>query len=214
MKKHLDKGNKKLPIILPVLLYQGEDNKVYPYSMDYFDCFEEPEIAKELASYAVQLVDLSAMSDQEIIDHGKVNLMFQLVMKHARDRNFGKTLLKLIKDNPKFKQSFIVATEDELKAFFYYVLDQEKGESNSVEIITELDKVAELGDRLMNLREYIENKSEARGEARGEANGVAKGATTKAIEIVRRMLKEKTDIKFISSVTGLSKDDILKIQNN
>jgi hypothetical protein len=51
------------------------------------------------------------------------------------------------------------------------------------------------------------------GEARGEANDVAKGATTKAIEIVRRMLKEKTDIKFISSVTGLSNDDILRIKN-
>ena len=51
------------------------------------------------------------------------------------------------------------------------------------------------------------------GEARGEANDVAKGATTKAIEIVRRMLKEKTDIKFISSVTGLSNDDILRIRN-
>jgi len=47
----------------------------------------------------------------------------------------------------------------------------------------------------------------------GEANGVAKGATTKAIEIVRRMLKEKTDIKFISSVNGLSNDEILRIQN-
>ena len=33
------------------------------------------------------------------------------------------------------------------------------------------------------------------------------------IEIARRMLKEKTDIKFISSVTGLSNDDILRIQN-
>jgi len=36
----------------------------------------------------------------------------------------------------------------------------------------------------------------------------------KGIEkIARRMLKENIDIKFIASVTGLSTDDILKIQN-
>ncbi len=210
MKKHLDKGNKKLPIILPVLLYQGEDNKVYPYSMDYFDCFEEPEIAKELASYAVQLVDLSAMSDQEIIDHGKVNLMFQLVMKHARDRNFGKTLLKLIKDNPKFKQSFIVATEDELKAFFYYVLDQEKGESNSVEIITELDKVAELGDRLMNLRQYIEKKNQALGEARG----VHIGEDKKAHEMAMMMLKNGEPVDKIAMYSTLPLTEVKKLKSS
>jgi predicted transposase YdaD len=51
------------------------------------------------------------------------------------------------------------------------------------------------------------------GEAKGEARGEARGANTKAMEIVQRMLKEKTDIKFIASVTGLSTDEILKLQN-
>ena len=37
--------------------------------------------------------------------------------------------------------------------------------------------------------------------------------TRKAIEIVKRMLQEKTDIKFISSVTGLSTHEILKLKN-
>lgn len=50
---------------------------------------------------------------------------------------------------------------------------------------------------------YIEegiNKGIAIGEAR-------------VIEIALRMLKEKTDIKFISSVTGLFPDEILKLKN-
>lgn len=42
---------------------------------------------------------------------------------------------------------------------------------------------------------------------------IEKGVNTKAIEIIRRMLQEKVDIKLISSVTGLSTDEILKIQN-
>ena len=63
---------------------------------------------------------------------------------------------------------------------------------------------------------YIEEgvaKGIAIGEARGEARGEKKGANSKALEIARRMLQENTDIKFIASVTGLSTDDILKIQN-
>jgi predicted transposase/invertase (TIGR01784 family) len=43
--------------------------------------------------------------------------------------------------------------------------------------------------------------------------GIEKGINQRNIEIVSRMLKENTDIKFISSVTGLSNDEILKIQN-
>ena len=57
------------------------------------------------------------------------------------------------------------------------------------------------------------NEGIAIGEARGEARGEKKGANSKVLEIARRMLQENTDIKFIVSVTGLSTDDILKIQN-
>ena len=47
----------------------------------------------------------------------------------------------------------------------------------------------------------------------GIENGIKKGVTTKALEITQRMLHEKVDIKLIASVTGLSTDEILKIQN-
>ena len=57
------------------------------------------------------------------------------------------------------------------------------------------------------------NQGIAIGEARGEAKGVEIGATNKVVEIARRMLKEKTDINFISSVTGLASDEVLKLQN-
>ena len=43
----------------------------------------------------------------------------------------------------------------------------------------------------------------------GEARGVEKEKSL----IVQKMLKENTDIKFIASVTGLTTDAILKIQN-
>jgi predicted transposase YdaD len=53
----------------------------------------------------------------------------------------------------------------------------------------------------------------SKGIAIGEARGTEQGANTKAMEIAKRMLQENTDIKFISSVTGLSGDELLKLKN-
>jgi predicted transposase/invertase (TIGR01784 family) len=50
------------------------------------------------------------------------------------------------------------------------------------------------------------------GIAIGKNEGIAIGEA-RLMEVVQRMLKEKTDIKFIASVTGLSTDEILKLQN-
>ncbi|CAN0587439.1 unnamed protein product [Ectocarpus sp. 12 AP-2014] len=49
------------------------------------------------------------------------------------------------------------------------------------------------------------SSAEAKGEARGKAEGIEKTAIN--------MLKENSAIKFISTVTGLSKDEILKLKN-
>ena len=87
-------------------------------------------------------------------------------------------------------------------------LSEEKRDELSGLIIEHLPK--DDGEELMRTiaDTYIEegiNKAIAIGEARG--------VEKRNIEIARRMLRENTDIKFISSVTGLSTDDILKIQN-
>jgi len=43
----------------------------------------------------------------------------------------------------------------------------------------------------------------------GEARGIEKEKSL----IVQKMLKENADIRFIASVTGISSDEILKLQN-
>jgi len=56
-------------------------------------------------------------------------------------------------------------------------------------------------------------EGEAQGIAKGKVEGKAEGIAIGVEKIARRMLEEKTDIKFIASVTGLSNDEILKIQS-
>jgi len=57
------------------------------------------------------------------------------------------------------------------------------------------------------------NEGIAIGKNEGIAIGEARGVEKRSLEIAKRMLKEKTDIKFICSVTGLDTDAVLKLQN-
>jgi len=54
---------------------------------------------------------------------------------------------------------------------------------------------------------------EARGEARGVEKGKMDGINQRNIEIAKRMLQEKVEMKFVASVTGLTTDEVLKLQN-
>ena len=60
----------------------------------------------------------------------------------------------------------------------------------------------------MNVREEI--REEGRWEGRKE--GLKKGRQERDREVVLNMLKEKTDIAFISKVTGLSEKEIKKLK--
>jgi predicted transposase YdaD len=51
------------------------------------------------------------------------------------------------------------------------------------------------------------------GRAEGKVEGRAEGEVIGIEKIAINMLKEKGEHKFISTVTGLSKEEILKLQN-
>ena len=53
----------------------------------------------------------------------------------------------------------------------------------------------------------------AEGKAQGVAEGKAEGVAERNIEIARRMLQENVDMNFISSVTDLPADELLKLKN-
>ncbi|EGY29122.1 putative protein (putative transposase or invertase), partial [Candidatus Regiella insecticola 5.15] len=84
MSNHLKQGHKKLPIVLPLVIYHGSTSP-YPYSTEIWDCFDSPELAKTLALKSFQLIDLTVMSDEEINQHGLASVM-EILFKHYRQR--------------------------------------------------------------------------------------------------------------------------------
>ena len=211
LERHTKKRN-KLPVIIPLVLYNGQ--KKYNVPMNLWELFSHPIMAKKAMADDYHLVDLNAMSDSDI-DYEK-HLSFVLyTLKHIHDRD---TLKMLKQAMQKCTKALIIDKGKDYvhtKLILWYSDSKVPAENKQLLeqlIVDNLPK--EDTDNIMRTiaDTYIEeglNKGIAIGEARGEARGEEKSI----LKVARRMLQENTDIKFIASVTGLSSDDILKIQN-
>ena len=156
------------------------------------------------------LVDLNAMSDSDI-DYEK-HLSFVLyTLKHIHDRD---TLKMLKQAMQKCTKALIIDKGEDYvhtKLILWYTDSKVPAENKQLLeqlIVDNLPK--EDTDNIMRTiaDTYIEE-----GVAKGIAIGEARGEEKSILKVARRMLQENTDIKFIASVTGLSTDDILTIQN-
>ncbi|EGM6569317.1 Rpn family recombination-promoting nuclease/putative transposase [Salmonella enterica] len=85
MDAHLKKGNETLPVVVPLLFYQGTV-RPYPYSTDWMDCFDAPALAREVYSRPWPLVDVSVMEDSELQSHRRMALL-ELVQRDIRHRD-------------------------------------------------------------------------------------------------------------------------------
>lgn len=215
LERHIEKRN-KLPVILPLVLYNGK--KKYNVPMNLWELFTYPILAKKAMADDYHLIDLNDMSDSDI-DYEK-HLSFVLyTLKHIHDRD---TLKMLEKAMQKCTKALIIDKGKDYvhtKLILWYTDSKVPAENKQMLeqlIIDNLPK--EDTDNIMKTiaDTYIEegfNKGILQGVEQGKNEGIAIGAEKRSLEIACRMLQEKTDIKFISSVTGLSTDEILKIQN-
>lgn len=85
MQRHLEQGNEKLPVVIPLLFYHGLTSP-YPYTTRWLDCFAEPNLAESVYKQAFVLVDITAMPDDEILSFKRVALL-ELAQKHIRTRD-------------------------------------------------------------------------------------------------------------------------------
>jgi predicted transposase/invertase (TIGR01784 family) len=98
------------------------------------------------------------------------------------------------------KLSILKMTSQERANYSYY---QKKLYSDRDELVAAEARGIEQG-----IEQGIE-----KGKEEGIAIGVARGVEKEKLLIANKMLKSNSDVKFISSVTGLSTDEILKLKN-
>ncbi|MEW9906561.1 MAG: Rpn family recombination-promoting nuclease/putative transposase [Candidatus Symbiodolus clandestinus] len=195
-------ANKKLPIILPVVIYHGKRSP-YPHSIEIWDCFENPELAKQWVLKPFQLIDLTVMSDKEIQQHNLFSAM-ELVFKHAWERE----ALDWIKQQ--------LIHSDKL-AIIYSDVDSEYAEDfiKCLAEITGHNRPREEGLQLLKLcaealptigEEIMTFAQQFRQE------GLQQGRHDKAFEIAKNMLAEGADFQFVKRVTKLSDEEINRLR--
>lgn len=85
MQRHLDAGNKKLPLVIPIVFYTGNCSP-YPYSTCWLDEFCNPELAKKIYSNNFALIDITVIPDKEIMEHRRMAALV-LLLKHIHIRS-------------------------------------------------------------------------------------------------------------------------------
>lgn len=205
MQHHLDAGNKTLPLVVPMLFYHGQQSP-YPWSLNWLDEFDCPQLARQLYSEAFPLVDITVIPDDEIAQHRRVALL-ELMQKHIRDRDLMGLVDRLV--------SLLVtstANDSQLQTLLNYLLRY----GNVSHVSAFIHEVAERSphhkEKLMTIAERLRQEGHhhglQEGIQQGLEQGVQKGTQEEALRIARMMLENGIDHNLVQLITGLLPGDV------
>lgn len=197
--------DKKLPIVVPVLLYNGKQSP-YPNKLDIIKLFNDEHLAKDTFARPARLIDLTKMSDQAIKKHNIIGLL-EFAQKHVRDqkllKNTIKTLAYIINRlvryvNAKKAMGSGSWFRDYVNANLHYLYYFAKIDSDK-EFTEELEKVT-----------FIKKEDIMGALARKiEQQGIEKGIKKAALS----MIKKGLDINLICEVTNLTAEEVDKLKD-
>ena len=210
---HLKKSpaDKTLPLVVPFLFYQGSVCP-YPYSMNWLDGFADPALAQQLYTRSFPLVDLSVLSDEEILTHKGIALL-ELVQKHIRTRDGLMAVLPIIAQiiNSQHNTVDQVRSVIEYIAYQGYILDESRFFSQLIALSPEYKTM------LTTIAEQLEQKGIEKGIEKGREEGIEvgieKGRTEALIAMTRSLLQQGVDLNIIMQCTGLTREKIESLKH-
>ncbi|QMV54228.1 Rpn family recombination-promoting nuclease/putative transposase [Ewingella americana] len=210
MQRHLDAGHKTLPLVIPVLFYQGKVSP-YPYSMSWLDEFETPEYARTLYGENFPLVDITIIPDDEIMQHRRMAIL-ELLQKHIRQRDLTELLDQLT--------TLLLGgntTQEQLVSVINYMLQAGESRDPATLINTLASRVPQHEEALMTIAEQLRLEGEQRGIQKGlqlgEQKGRQEGEHKAALKIARTMLASGLDRAMVMQMTGLTEAELAQIRH-
>ncbi len=195
MKQQLDQGFKQLPVVIPLLFYQGE--KPYPYSTDWLDCFVDSPLARKIYSAPFFLVDVAMMPDKEIMTHRRIALL-ELVQKHIRLRDL---LTQVDRISELMSQTWL--SLELRKSMLYYIA--KAGDSHDVKRL-----FAKLSQQHVYFQEDIMTYAQEL-ENIGLEKGLENGRLEGKFLVAKAMLLDGFDPLSVQKYTGLSEKELLDL---
>ncbi|HGJ5866405.1 Rpn family recombination-promoting nuclease/putative transposase [Arsenophonus nasoniae] len=210
MQKHLEDGNKQLPLVFPILFYCGEQSP-HPYSTNWLDCFEDRKLAESIYTHPFKLADVTTLDDGEIMQHKRIALL-ELIQKHIRRRDMTELLDSIVK-----LLSYNYYTDNQVITMFNYLI-QEGNAHKPMEFITEIAKQSEKHEgALMTIAQQIEEigiqKGLQRGKIEGIQEGMQKGEEKATFKLAKQFLANGVDRNTVKISTGLSDEELDKLEN-
>ena len=190
----------QLPNILNLCIYTGKQTP-YPYSVDIYDCFADPQLAKEQLCTSLTLIDLGQMSEAALKQHGTADLL-ELLLKQSHARTF---------------LHWVKAHGEEMRTFFnrcytvsglHYMLHNEQKYSSQqlldaiIAVVPHKEK--DIMTAAQQLGRAYEQKGRREGIQKGRQEGETIGIQRRNQEIARNMLYFNEPKEKIHQFTGLS----------
>lgn len=195
MHRHLEAGHDQLPLVVPILFYQGKTSP-YPFSMCWLDMFASPALAKRLYSEPFPLVDITVIPDDEIMQHRRVAVL-ELLQKHIRQRDLMGLLERLV---TLFRAEY--TTKSQMVTLLNYMLYSGHTEQPNV-FYRELAKRTPQEESMMTLAEWFEDQ--------GKQKGIKTGIQTGEMRVALRLLESGMSQEFVAKMTDLSLEEIEKL---
>lgn len=208
MQRHLDAGHDRLPLVVPILFCHGRATP-WPWTMNWLELFNEPEMARQLYSASFPLVDVGGLDDDDIMKHKRM-AMLEMLLKHSQLRDLMAVidpLVSLIEEG--------YTTRERLAALTNWMLYT----ANTVEPVA---FIRELARRLPQHREEFMTIAEAleqiglergleRGLQEGQELGLEQGRLEAMQEVARRLAGRGLAPEVIAEVTGLSEQALRQL---
>ncbi|ECL7048089.1 Rpn family recombination-promoting nuclease/putative transposase [Salmonella enterica] len=198
MDAHLKKGNDTLPVVVPLLFYQGTV-RPYPYSTDWMDCFDAPALAREVYSRPWPLVDVSVMEDSDLQSRRRMALL-ELVQRDIRRRDAASLLRDVV-------QLIRLAgnSREQVEAVLCYIIYN--GMTN--ESITPF--LYELAGEIPEYKELIMGTIAQQLKEEGIQQGIEQerlAAQQKLLETAWALLDNGVSLDVVIKSTGLSRETL------
>ncbi|WP_380183682.1 Rpn family recombination-promoting nuclease/putative transposase [Kalamiella sp. sgz302252] len=192
MKRHLDAGYKKLPLVIPILFYHGAVTP-YPYDTNWLQGFNNPELAAQLYSNDFPLVDITAISDDKIVTHRRI-AMLELLQKHIR-----------LRDLAALEQQMIVLLDhgdihnEQLTLLVNYITQAGQANNGKALFRSLARRLPQHKEVMMTIAEQLEQLGLKKGLKQGRDEGFQQAK----LEVARTMLACGLDLKTIRKMTKL-----------
>ena len=194
MHRHLEADHDKLPLVVPILFYQGEATP-YPLSMCWFDIFYSPELARRVYNSPFPLVDITITPDDEIMQHRRIAIL-ELLQKHIRQRDLMLLLEQLVTliDEGYTSGSQLVAMQN-------YML--QRGHTEQADLFYGVLRDRETGgESMMTLAQWFEERGRQEGRQEVRQEVIQEVTQEVSQEFAQRLLSK-----------GMSREDVAEMAN-